>query len=155
MVSLVAPGDVSKLCALEDEFIEDHRRMLGRDHEEDFFHEVGLSPDPASRQKIIESINRQRPAYMRRDWTIKCVYVNPSSETQPSLVGYVYFRLRRREEDDAGEEDGSEWCISVSHIKVAHKHQKQGVATLLLAGALGQAQRAARGKQVCELRLSV
>lgn len=100
--------DVSDLCDLENEFIEDHRTML-LDHglsNEDLHAEVGVNADHRIRKKIIEKITqpgkkKELAGSGRQDFTLKCVkypgqYFSGESKTEPEpeVVGYVYFKLK-------------------------------------------------------------
>jgi len=163
MTALARARDVQQLCALEDEFIVDHRDILPTDTEVDLFEQIGLNPDARVRQETIKSIaqagTQTGPV---KHFTISCHYLpeNPKDLKGTArartceTVGYVYFRvcqgLREDDEDaEAAEKPNQKHQtrskdkaaanighIVISHIKVSRQHQKRGVATLLLASTL-------------------
>lgn len=206
--SLARSKDVDELCRLEDEFVEDHRRMLKTDPplpEAELWSQIGLNQDAATRRNTIRSIAQptQRSGKVRH-YTLKCLYMPPNPQRQSggarsktyTVVGYVYFRIcdGDRKEDASGRRAGASPAsaapatpaansekveglassspsglplpasqaprhtrghIVVSHLKVSRKHQRRGVATLLLAGMLQLAETERRNFVCCSLHLSV
>mmetsp|Transcript_14959 Transcript_14959/g.35016 ORF Transcript_14959/g.35016 Transcript_14959/m.35016 type:complete len:513 (+) Transcript_14959:83-1621(+) len=144
MTVLARARDVQQLCALEDEFILDHRDILPTGTDGELFEQIGLNPDARIRQETIKSIaqagSQTGPV---KHFTVSCHFLpeNPKDlkgsarARTHETVGYVYFRVCNGSRDDE-EVAPNVGHIVVSHIKVNHKHQKRGVATLLLASAL-------------------
>jgi ribosomal protein S18 acetylase RimI-like enzyme len=229
VTSLTCKQDVAQLCELEDEFIDDHRRLLNGDinghcslsdrgsrlTDVELFEELGLMSEQKDRHCLIKSMtgidwgSRQKEAI--RHFTLTCRYLKPGSACKNhQVVGYVYFRVcdgvrkaevhrsqqnsdeavdgervvgeeREGEEELSSEENQAEeeqsegeseqdsvdqdkldstgnglGYVVISHIKVRESHQKRGVATLLLAGALRVAEKGREGVFRCtDLYLSV
>lgn len=136
--------DASELCSLENEFVEDHKSMLGPmlpgASEEDLYKEVGLNSDPQRRRAIIQSItSTQRLAEHspRQGCTLKCLHYPRGRDSElPQIVGYVYFKLRDDENVSTGANGSTPPTMVFSHLKVSRRHQGRGCATLLMAGAL-------------------
>jgi ribosomal protein S18 acetylase RimI-like enzyme len=156
IVQLSTAKDVSELCDLENEFIEDHRVMLA-DHgmsNEDLHSEIGVDPDPLIRTQIVQSIASRKLLKGRQDFTLKCAmypsqyFVRESTVApQPEVVGYVYLKVKSGssssssagtvqtgKQDDSVETSGKK--LVISHLKVSQQHQGNSCAKLLLAGML-------------------
>merc|ERR1719188_629449 len=57
--SLARGRDVDQLCELENEFVEDHRRVLGSAlPEAELWSQIGLNPEAAQRRSTIHSITK-------------------------------------------------------------------------------------------------
>ncbi|CAK0877542.1 unnamed protein product [Prorocentrum cordatum] len=176
----VARGrDVKQLCQLEDEFVEDHRRVLGSEvPDAEFWSQIGLSPDAAKRRSTIQSITQVTKGSGKRHYTLKCLHLPPNPQRQAGpprlracrVAGYVYFKIcegDRDREESAGTRGaraaGAELAgaqstrahIVVSHLKVNAEHQRRGVATLLLAGMLQLVETEHGGFDLSHLYLSV
>lgn len=154
--------DVQQLHELENDFVRDHQAMFGSAvaSAEDMFQQVGLHPDADARRATIRRIAQPHATAGKvRHYTLKCVHIGPPSDTPPpaavrtrgnpsavrasQIIGYVYFRLCDGPYQPDAEEGSSQGRTSpgqgymvVSHLKVDIRHQKRGVGTLLLAGAL-------------------
>lgn len=152
-----SPKDVSELCDLENQFIEDHRVMLASQKlsEEDLHNEVGVNSDPDIRTRIVQNIaSLKYRDPLRKDFTLKAVvypsryFINRQSKVakvapEPEVVGYVYFKLKSGNSSSSSEKMKSsgdaEPAVSkvvVSHLKVAQQHQGNSCAKLLLSGVL-------------------
>eukprot|EP00929_Paragymnodinium_shiwhaense_P002158 TRINITY_DN102363_c0_g1_i1.p1 TRINITY_DN102363_c0_g1~~TRINITY_DN102363_c0_g1_i1.p1 ORF type:complete len:758 (+),score=127.25 TRINITY_DN102363_c0_g1_i1:42-2315(+) len=215
--TMASRRDVEDLCALEDEFIEDHRRLLlptGQElTETEFFTQIGLKAEAPGRRALVQGIARGgTQCGAVRHYTLACHALphGKNAGQHREMAGYLYFRvcdnskngedsdddnektrpasrcrtasLRQmacRDEEGSGEreEDVPEapvgeredtvtgaknelrpGYITISHIKVAHKHQRRGLATLLMCGALRAAERerGRRGQlQLTDMYLSV
>mmetsp|Transcript_28721 Transcript_28721/g.89313 ORF Transcript_28721/g.89313 Transcript_28721/m.89313 type:complete len:537 (-) Transcript_28721:374-1984(-) len=162
MTALARARDVQQLCALEDEFISDHRDILPTDTDVDLYEQIGLNPDSRVRQETIKSIAQaSTQTGPVKHFTVSCHYLPENAKEIKGTarartcetVGYVYFRVCQglREEDEDADADKQRYPtrgkdkaaanvghIVISHIKVSRHHQKRGVATLLLASALQQ-----------------
>lgn len=183
-VTSVARGrDVDQLCELEDEFVEDHRRVLGSGlPEAELWSQIGLNPDAAQRRSTIHSITKVASHSGKRHYTLKCLHMPPNLQRRTGaprakeccVVGYVYFKICEGDREEsagargaragaeaAGAEAGDQGAqstrahIVVSHLKVNAEHQRRGVATLLLAGMLQLVEREHRGFDLSHLYLSV
>lgn len=111
MTNLARARDVPQLCALEDEFITDHKEILQPNSDADLFDQIGLNPDHRVRQDTIKSIAQAGPQSGQvKHYTISCHYMPENSKDLRGsarartydTVGYVYFRMCNgvREEDD-------------------------------------------------------
>mmetsp|Transcript_62 Transcript_62/g.223 ORF Transcript_62/g.223 Transcript_62/m.223 type:complete len:538 (+) Transcript_62:123-1736(+) len=175
--TLARKGDVEQLLLLEDEFIEDHRALLTGLSENDVFKQIGLNPERSARRATIRQIVQAASRTGKiRHYTLKCVFLppNPQDIQGPKriksyeVVGYVYFRAcdgkrgqegmtlppRKGERGRRPLPGGEGYCV-ISHLKVRRDHQQQGVARMLLAGALRLAEEERRGFDCTQLYLSV
>ncbi|CAK0874767.1 unnamed protein product [Prorocentrum cordatum] len=111
--SIARGGDVDQLCELENEFVEDHRQMLGSAlSEAELWNQVGLNPDATTRRNTIRSITQVTPGTPRsgkvRHYTVKCVHMPPNPDRVTGtprnkthrVVGYVYFRICEGDRED-------------------------------------------------------
>lgn len=177
VVMLAGAKDVDQLCALESEFVEDHRTMLKNLTEQELFKEIGLHQDPKKRREVIQSItNVKSTVGLREGYTLKTVfYPSQGHEKQaitPVISGYLYFKLRdvlsslgstMVPVDPTGSPVDGIPKIVVSHLKVARAHQRKGVAKLILSGMLrflGESLERAQAdslmtRKILELQLSV
>lgn len=163
--ALAGKPDVPQLCALEDDFVRDHQVIFGSavSTMEEVMSQVGVHADPDARRATIKSIVQSPPVSGKvRHYTLLCVHIGPTSETPPpegaravrtrgnasraracQVIGYVYFRLchgpYQPETEDGpppGPTSPAQGYMVISHLKVDSRHQKRGVATMMLAGAL-------------------
>lgn len=175
VTSLARRRDVPKLCALEDEFIEDHREILGDGiSDQELFKQIGLNPSASVRRDTIRHIAGAGPQSGKvRHYTLSCHCLphNPKELNGGArartyqVVGYVYFKIcggaRDMEEEELADDHKPRMDSSpnvghlvISHVKVSRYHQNRGVATLLLASALQFAENEREGFECRSLHLS-
>eukprot|EP00931_Biecheleriopsis_adriatica_P006204 TRINITY_DN107650_c0_g1_i1.p1 TRINITY_DN107650_c0_g1~~TRINITY_DN107650_c0_g1_i1.p1 ORF type:complete len:593 (-),score=114.67 TRINITY_DN107650_c0_g1_i1:49-1752(-) len=124
---------VGRLRVLEREFVLDHYEIFS----EESWHSQLLPQDwcgivnvlfeeDTARQAIANIIDGRTPHHQ----TLECVWKPASggtdSEFAPSTVGYVHVYC-------------SQGRLDISHLKVCRNHQRKGLGSLLLAGAVKRA----------------
>lgn len=96
------PDDAEELLVLEDEFIEDHKKLILEQFEnlkkikiphEVICKSVGLSPDRNQRRKTIKSLTNNRKRYSR---TLKLVKFDPNLASKPKIVGFVFAKVNSK-----------------------------------------------------------
>lgn len=152
--ALACKADVKLLCALECEFIQDHRSILGKHiPDADLYKQIGLNPSASSRENVVRHIAQGdvvKPGKVKH-YTLVCHHI-PAAKAGTKLVaraanmfqkvvGYLYFRICEAEQEDEVQADSlthgaAAGALVISHIKVSREHQNRGVATLLLSGML-------------------
>lgn len=148
VTSLALQRDVQALCALEDEFIGDHRILLPNLLDEQFFDQIGLNPDPVARSSTIRSIALRTPCGgcsrgsgappqrgPVRHYTLVCTHL-PDNRKGTSgsararsfqVAGYVYFKVVDGSRDDDAEDEDSDSSAEPAddlqtqfHIVISH-----------------------------------
>jgi len=117
--------DTNSLSKLENEFVEDHRKILAKLFSETPNFEVtcrslGLNKSEISRKNIISHIAKNGSKNAR---TLKVV-----EEATGEVAGYMYF-ICKSESPTAKEKH-----LEISHLKVSSSHLRRGLAQALFLG---------------------
>lgn len=122
--------DTNSLSRLENEFIDDHRKILAQLFSETPNFDVtcsslGLNKSAASRKIIISDIATNSVKHAR---TLKVV-----EHSSGQVVGYLYFKCKPGSRN-AKEETQKEKNLEISHLKVSNLHLRRGLAKALFFG---------------------
>jgi len=143
--------DTNSLSRLENEFIEDHRKILAQLFSETPNFEVtcsslGLNKSAASRRNIISDIATNSAKHAR---TLKVV-----EQSSGQVVGYLYFKCKPGSRT-AKEDTQKEKHLEISHLKVSNLHLRRGLAKALFFGVHGHLVNENMEDYAQDMRLSV
>lgn len=149
-VRLGETGDTRPLVALEQEFIDDHVTILDEERQLERSRlgtAIGVKGDLSWRREVVGAILDRGSVPMSQlqeipmRWTLVCRHY-PSNE----IVGYVHYSLEEEPVERSREADGqpqtknrrsvgepTDKRLYIGYVKVAHRHQRKNVASLLLA----------------------
>lgn len=117
--------DFKQYDMLEEEFVEDHSRMLGTGYSRTRLCELlGHEEDVTKRKQWFRDLISSSNAGETRQSMLACIY-DPCDGKEEQVVGFLYFWITTQ--------DG---LVTVSHLKVSKKHQRKGIAKLLLGAML-------------------
>merc|ERR1711982_151677 len=133
----------------ENEFVEDHREILGKVFGEPPPFNVtctalGLNSVNSNRRNIISAIATKCDKFAR---TLKAV----SSETGLP-VGYLYFKCTPGRRNNENEKEKQ---LEISHLKVNSEHNRRGLAQALFLGVLTHLWKEDMIEYAQDMRLSV
>jgi len=148
-VAYAEPADTQHLSELENEFVEDHREILGKVFGEPPPFNVtctalGLNSVNSNRRNIISAIATKCDKFAR---TLKAV----SSETGLP-VGYLYFKCTPGRRNNENEKEKQ---LEISHLKVNSEHNRRGLAQALFLGVLTHLWKEDMIEYAQDMRLSV
>jgi len=163
LVQLAQPADVDRLCALEEEFVQDHREILQSVTKlgaaEEIYSIIGLCARAETRRATIMDIamSQKSPHGQRRDFTMQCVHIMMIGGSYvATVVGYMYFKLQDKPvQTTSGSQKLQPFMVIVSHLKVDRQFQGRGCATLLIAGMLRFLEKKGAQAYMQQLQLSV
>lgn len=113
--------DFKQYDMLEEEFVDDHSRMLGTGYSRTRLCELlGHEEDVTKRKQWFRDLISSSNAGETRQSMLACIY-DPCDGKEEQVVGFLYFWITTQ--------DG---LVTVSHLKVSKKHQRKGIAKLLL-----------------------
>lgn len=169
-VFLARPGDLTALSVLEDEYLQDMQNYFAEissepteEEKRNCVDELGLSEDPASRQEDVFQVLQQqhRAGNKVLAYTLVCIctpgslFEEDAEEDlvpKAAVVGYIHCQHLLPGEDDGA---NAKEELVISHLKVSNSCQRQGVGTMLVTGALKQAEKSNRLSMTTEIKLSV
>lgn len=143
-VGLAAEHDAKDLANLENEFLEDHRKMVKEKGKalssEDLAQIMGLQPTAEERSSLISAILRSHGTACAPAFTLKCAYLprDKGSSAIPKVIGYLHVRVKNTHKGKAGQKEKAIPEVVISHLKVSKKFWKRGCAKMMAAAAVRQ-----------------
>lgn len=135
LVTHSCPENTDELCALQDEFLQDHQ-ALTTEPPDTVYSWLSLSKDPEQRRRAVQAIaegwgmhgnNADRSS---RSSTLQCKRTTDGGKSD--VTGYCYYVLSR-------EEGEPNFTLKFSHLKVSQHFQRRGIGTLLMSAVLSSA----------------